>query len=176
MKYYNYFFSLVLGAALISCGGASQESSSTESSDAKSEPKEISAPETNVSDTVYIEIEGNDLMQYNLSELEVTEGQTIKLTLKHVGQMASMAMGHNWVLLKPGTDKSTFGAAAVTAKEFDYIPQDMIDQVIANTSIVGGGEETSVVFEAPTMGYYDYICTFPGHWGVMQGTLTVNPK
>ena len=90
--------------------------------------------------------------------------------------MSAQVMGHNWVLLTTGVDKTAFGMAAVDARDTQYIPQNMLDNVIANTDVIGGGEETSVVFEAPKMGYYDYLCSFPGHWGVMQGTLTVNPR
>ncbi len=162
---------------LASCGGGAsqQEAEGSEQEAAATEApaaEEVSA----VADTAYLEIEGNDMMQFNLKELNVTEGQIVKLTLKHVGQMAVEAMGHNWVMLKPGTDKATFGAAAVAARESGYIPQDMVDQVIAYTETIGGGQETTVIFDAPAMGYYDYICSFPGHWGVMQGTLTVNPR
>jgi azurin len=152
-------------------GGSSQQQEEAPAETAEAPAAEVEA----VSDTAFIVIEGNDMMQFNLKELEVTEGQIVKLTLKHVGQMSVEAMGHNWVLLAPGTDKAAFGMAAVAAKESGYIPQDMTDQVIANTEVIGGGEEVTIVFDAPAMGYYDYICSFPGHWGVMQGTLTVNP-
>ena len=37
----------------------------------------------------------------------------------------------------------------------------------------GGAEE--VTFDAPPPGQYPYICTDPGHYLVMKGTLTVTP-
>ena len=169
------FLTFAFAIILFGCGG-----SGSSESGASSVPEEdtvtASSEEMTLPDTAFLVIEGNDLMQYNLDKLVVTEGQIVKLTLKHVGQMSIDAMGHNWVLLLPGTDKSTFGMASVSAKETDYIPQDMIDRVVTNTKVVGGGEETSIVFEAPKIGYYDFICTFPGHWGVMQGSFVVQPK
>lgn len=123
-----------------------------------------------------ITIEGNDMMQYDLKTIEVTEGQTVKLTLKHVGEMAKTAMGHNWVLLKQGTDKAAFAGAAVTAIDNDYIPEDKKDEVIAYTKTLGGGEETSIEFEAPAVGEYEFICSFPGHYAMMTGTFTVKAK
>ncbi len=170
--YKNTFMLLIAGLIAFACGGSSSQESE---SSAAAETEVESPAQPAVPDTAVLVIEGNDLMQFNLKELDVTAGQVVKLTLKHTGQMAKEAMGHNWVLLASGTDKATFGAAAVAARDNGYIPQDMADQVIASTDLVGGGEETTVIFEAPPMGYYDYICSFPGHWGVMQGTLTVNP-
>ncbi len=152
------------------CGGSGSSSQSSTS--------EIEKPEeqtTAAGDTAFLVIEGNDLMQYNLDKLEAVEGQVIKLTLKHVGSMSAEVMGHNWVLLQSGTDKTTFGIAAVDARETNYIPQDMLGSIIAHTKVIGGGEETTITFDAPKMGYYDFICSFPGHWGVMQGTLTIKP-
>jgi len=161
---------------LVACGGGSSQSASE--SDVAS--TEAAAPDetSNAADTVFLTIEGNDLMQFNLKELKVMEGQIVKLTLVHTGQMAVEAMGHNWVLLEKGTDKGAFGQAAISAREANYVPQEgeMADAVLASTGLVGGGQETSVVFTAPSFGYYDYICSFPGHYAVMQGTLVVEPS
>lgn len=172
LKYLQIITFSLVTLFIWACGGSGS------STDTGSNEKEATPTETvtAVADTAFLVIEGNDLMQFNLDKLEVTEGQIVKLTLKHVGSMSVEVMGHNWVLLAPGTDKSTFGMAAVAAKEYDHIPQDMLDAVIVNTKVIGGGEETTIVFDAPKKGYYDFICSFPGHWGVMQGTFTVLPK
>ena len=47
------------------------------------------------SDKVKIVIESNDQMRFNLSEITVQQGQTVVLTLKHVGKLPKAAMGHN---------------------------------------------------------------------------------
>lgn len=123
-------------------------------------------------DMVELSIEGNDQMKFNKNELRVKAGQTVKLTLKHTGQMSKEVMGHNFVLLKKGTELSEFAQKASQAKSNDYIPKDT-DQVIAHTKIIGGGEETTITFEAPEAGTYDFICSFPGHWIQMQGKFIV---
>lgn len=112
-------------------------------------------------DAVQLEIEGNDQMQFNKSEFKVKAGQKVTLTLKHVGEMDESVMGHNWVLLKPGTDIAAFGEKALAAKDNDYIPADT-DAVIVHTKMIGGGEKTSITFDAPAAGTYDFICSFPG--------------
>ena len=44
-------------------------------------------------------IEGNDLLQYSLSEIRVSaDCGEVTITLRHVGQLPVNAMGHNWVL------------------------------------------------------------------------------
>ncbi|WP_421775022.1 azurin [Gracilimonas sp.] len=123
-------------------------------------------------DKVEITIEGNDQMQFNISEIKVEAAQTVVLTLKHVGKLQKAAMGHNWVLLKQGTNIQTFGSAASKAAGNEYIPEGTND-VIAHTKLIGGGQETTIEFTAPEAGTYDYICSFPGHYALMKGKLIV---
>ncbi len=129
-------------------------------------------PNQDEKDMVQLSIEGNDQMKFNKNELKVKAGQTVKLTLKHTGQLSKDVMGHNFVLLKKGTDLSQFAEKATQAKSSDYVPEGT-DQVIAHTKIIGGGEETTITFEAPEAGTYDFICSFPGHWVQMQGKFIV---
>ena len=123
-------------------------------------------------DKVEIVIESNDQMRFNLKEITVKEGQTVVLTLKHVGKLPKAAMGHNWVLLEPGTELPAFAMKAMQAKDNEYVPADS-EEVIVHTSLLGGGEETTIEFEAPAKGTYTFICSFPGHYALMQGTFTV---
>lgn len=124
------------------------------------------------SDKVKIVIESNDQMRFNLSEITVQQGQTVVLTLKHVGKLPKAAMGHNWVLLEPNTDLASFAMSAMKAKDNEYVPADA-PEVVVNTILLGGGEETTIEFEAPSPGTYSFICSFPGHYALMQGTFTV---
>lgn len=121
---------------------------------------------------VEVQLTGDDQMKFNLKEIRVKAGQTVKLTLKHVGQLEENVMGHNFVLLKQGTDLAQFAQQAASAKSNDYIPQNT-DKVIANTEMIGGGEETTIEFKAPAAGTYDFICSFPGHYIQMQGKFIV---
>ena len=123
-------------------------------------------------DKVEVTIEGNDRMQFNLNEIKVEAGQTVVLTLKHVGKLPKAAMGHNWVLLTQGTNIQEFGAAASKAADNGYIPEGT-DNVIAHTEMIGGGQETTIEFTAPEAGTYDFICSFPGHYALMKGKFIV---
>ena len=130
---------------------------------------------TEVPGVVKISIEGNDMMRYNLDKIEVNAGQKVELTLIHTGKMSAQSMGHNWVLLSLGTDRAAFAMAAMSAKEHSYIPQTLKESVLTSTKIIGGGESTTINFDAPSPGYYEFICSFPGHYGLMNGSFVVLP-
>ena len=120
-------------------------------------------------------LSGNDMMQFDKSELMAQAGEKITLTFRHVGQLDRRVMGHNFVLLTPGTDITGFANEAAAAGESaDWIPNDGA-QVIAHTKMLGGGQTDVITFEAPEPGVYDFICSFPGHSGMMRGTLTIAP-
>lgn len=119
-----------------------------------------------------ITVEANDRMQFDTKEITVKSGEEITLTLKHVGKLPVQAMGHNWVLLKEGVVVKDFAMAAMKAKDNGYLPEDS-DQIIASTKLLGGGESDTITFDAPEKGTYTFVCTFPGHYGIMQGTFVV---
>lgn len=121
---------------------------------------------------VEVVIESNDQMRFNLNEIKVKEGQIVVLTLKHVGKLPKTAMGHNWVLLKPGVKMAEFAQKAVQARDTDYVPEGS-EEVIVHTKLIGGGEETTIEFEAPAKGEYTFICSFPGHYALMNGKFIV---
>lgn len=137
----------------------------------KEVPKAKAPAETAEVGIAEIEIESNDMMKYNLSEIRVKAGQKVKLTLKHVGKLAKASMGHNWVLLQSGTDMQAFAQEAGQARDNDYIANE--SSIIAHTELIGGGESTTIEFEAPSSGVYDFLCSFPGHYAIMKGSFIV---
>jgi azurin len=120
-------------------------------------------------------VEANDQMQFNKKAFEIKAGDTIKLTLKHVGKLPKIAMGHNLVILQKGTNLAGWASKAMTAAATNYIPVDEASKkaVIAKTKVLGGGETDSVTFSIKEAGEYQYLCSFPGHFALMQGKITV---
>jgi len=169
MKFSNSILTLFFSAALfLSCGG---EKKKEESQDIK-----INAPaktqekaDENVANVV---ISGDDLMRFDKKEIKVKSGQKVKLTLRHIGKLDIKVMGHNVVILKQGVDVSTFANSAATESDNKYIPKDS-DDIIAHTDLIGGGQTTSIEFDAPAAGEYTFICSFPGHYAMMQGKFIV---
>ncbi|KXO00954.1 Azurin [Aequorivita aquimaris] len=163
---------LVFAAVLaISCGDNKKE----EKNDLKiGAPVEETTPAETTDDSVTeVTITGNDQMKFNKSEIRVKAGQKVRLTLKHVGTMQKTVMGHNWALLTQDADMATVGQAAAVAEDNDYIPADMTDKFIAHTKMLGGGESDTIEFDAPAPGTYIFMCTFPGHYALMQGKFIV---
>ena len=123
-----------------------------------------------------ITITTSDAMKFDVTAITAAPGEELKVVLVNPGSMPKLAMGHNWVLLKAGTDVTAFSNAAVTAgAAADYVPADFKASIIASTKLIGGGEKTEVTFKAPAeKGDYVFLCTFPPHAMIgMKGTLTV---
>ena len=140
-------------------------------------PKAAAAPAPKVvtddGTTATVNLTGNDMMKFNATEIRVKAGRKVKLTLTHVGKLPLTAMGHNFVLLKPGVDLAAFSAKAINAKGTDYVPASEAANIIAHTKVVGGGGSTTIEFDAPAKGSYPYICSFPGHYALMKGQFIV---
>ncbi len=152
---------------LISCGNKEAKKKEGFSYEKKSSAQE--KVEVNQNEVV---LTSNDAMQFNKKELRVQAGKKVKLTLTHVGKFDKKVMGHNFVLLNKDVNIVDFGNKALNFPSNDYIPSDSQD-VIAYTKLIGGGETVVIEFDAPKVGVYDFICSFPGHYAIMKGKFIV---
>ncbi len=120
--------------------------------------------------TVTIEVDKN--LSYKVRSFEARAGEAIEVLLINPD-----AVPHNWALVKPGTlakvgDLVNKIIAEPDAASRHYIPHS--SDVLFYTDIVGPQEQFSIRFRAPkTPGRYPYLCTFPGHWMVMNGEMIV---
>jgi azurin len=91
------------------------------------------------------------------------------------GKAPKIAMAHNVVVLKPGTNIVKLLKDGATSRQTDFIPPAMMASVIAKTPFAGAGEAVQVIFTVPRKpGKYPYICTFTGHYQAgMKGVLIV---
>lgn len=122
-----------------------------------------------------VEIVGTDQMKYDVATIPAKRGEELRIRLTAKGTMPKIAMAHNFVLLKLGTNEVKFITAGAQSRDTDFIPNDMKDQVIAKTALAGAGETVEVTFKVPAAaGQYPFLCTFPGHFQAgMKGTLAV---
>jgi azurin len=174
MKYTFIALSIFMGA-MTSCGGG-EKTTSTENSATENTSTEVTTEEgTQESEdgVVEVTIESNDQMKYNLSEIKVKAGSTVVLTLVNVGTMPKDKMGHNWTLLNAGIDSEEYALEAANAADNDYQVKGRESDVLAHTAILGPGETETLTFTAPEAGSYKYVCTFPAHYGTMNGVLIV---
>jgi azurin len=130
-------------AALVT-SGCGQKDTSTQAAAAPAGPR-------------VIEITAGDTMKYDVTAIEAKPGEDLKVILTNNGTQPVAVMGHNWVLLKAGTDVAAF------------------DAVIAHIDLLGPRKSGEVDFKAPAApGEYPYLCTFPAHYQAgMKGVLTV---
>jgi len=159
----------VLGLMLAACGGEASEgdsSSDGSSSDAQTEQSSDADRE------VTLQPEGNQ-MKFAQTEFTAEAGETVRLVFENVAESPSMV--HNVLILntndeevveRVGTEGQSAGQSA------GYVPDD--DAIIAHTDLAQPGETVEVTFTAPDEpGEYTYVCTYPGHWAMMQGTMIV---
>ncbi|MFL0298458.1 PVC-type heme-binding CxxCH protein [Aquirufa novilacunae] len=113
-----------------------------------------------------------EAMKYSPAEFTVPAGATVELIFENVD-----AMQHNWVLGTLGSQEK-IGLAAdkmITAADGaakNYIPA--MPEVLAYTPLVESDGRVKVVFKAPSVpGNYPFLCTFPGHWRIMNGIMKV---
>lgn len=167
-------FVLLLAVGLIGCGGETSSDGSASKSNETTTTQSSTSGE--VDQTITIQPQGNQ-MKYKQTEFTVAPGETIELVFENTA--SSPSMQHN-VVIAESTDESlmqNIGEAGTKAGSTnDYIPQDdaLQKQIIAYTPIAKPGETVSVTFTVPKQtGEYGYVCTFPGHWATMQGTMYV---
>lgn len=108
-------------------------------------------------------------MAYDTKELKVKAGSTVKVNLVNTGTDPSMM--HNIVFVKSGSEQAV-ATEGINLKDQHYF-NTANENVIAGTSVTNPGETVSVTFTAPEAGTYSYVCTYPGHWQKMRGTLIV---
>lgn len=121
-----------------------------------------------------IDVEGNDAMQFNVTEIEVSKScDEVTLNFKHVGNLPKAAMGHNVVITKAADAQAVVTDAAAAGPAADYLKPDD-ERVVVHTDMLGGGEETSITFEPSVFEEgeeYMFFCSFPGHFAVMKGEV-----
>ena len=117
-------------------------------------------------------IEAGKNLTFSVPRSRVRAGEPIQLTFINPD-----VVPHNWVLIKPGTlpkvgDLVNKIIAQPDAVARHYVPET--DDVLAYTDMVYPQDQMSIYFRAPkAKGNYPYLCTFPGHWMVMNGVMVV---
>ncbi len=111
-------------------------------------------------------------LQYVQKELTAKAGERLSLTFKNPD-----VVPHNWMLGKPGTKEKLGNLANLMITDpkgmaKHYVPDS--EDVIVYTDMTNPKGSFTIHFNAPKeKGNYPYLCTFPGHWMVMNGVLKV---
>ena len=113
-----------------------------------------------------------DVMKYDKQLLTAKAGTTIQIVFENPDFMQ-----HNLLLIKPGTLNKVGAAADKLAQEpnsakMNYVPK--MPEVISATPLINPGGKYTLTIKIPDVpGDYPYVCTFPGHWRIMNGILRV---
>ena len=121
-------------------------------------------------------IDSDDAMKYDPKEITVPSScKQFSITLKHNGKMPAAAMGHNVVIAKTADKDGVLADGAAAKIENNFVkPND--ERVVAHTKLIGGGQEDTLTFDVSKLAAgeaYEYFCSFPGHYAMMNGKLTV---
>ena len=91
-------------------------------------------------------------------------------------------MNHNIVIVKSEEDINPVGIAALSAQADDFVPQKLNptayfsqeqDRILAASALAYSGDTVVFEFTPPGPGTYPYICTYTGHFTMMQGRIHV---
>ena len=113
-------------------------------------------------------------LKYSINLIEAKPNEALAIQLNNID-----AMPHNLVIVEPGSTQKVGDASFKMlsdpkAGEKNYAPA--LPEVFQVLPVINPGQSHTIHFKAPEKpGDYPYICTFPGHWMAMQGTLRVIP-
>ncbi len=111
-------------------------------------------------------------MLYDKKEFTVAAGQPVAVVFQN-----NDLMPHNFVIGAPGSLEAIGTAAEAMAlqpgaQEKSFVPE--LPAVLQVIRLLLPGETATLRFVAPSApGDYPFVCTFPGHWRVMNGVVHV---
>jgi azurin/glucose/arabinose dehydrogenase len=117
-----------------------------------------------------VSVQGVEGLRFSLPAFDVKAGARVKLEFANASDML-----HNLVVVRPGAAIRVGEQAmrlGLEGAKLDYVPRS--DDVLAHTALLEPQRSEAIYFVAPTTpGEYPYVCTFPGHYLTMQGTMRV---
>jgi putative heme-binding domain-containing protein len=128
-----------------------------------------------VSSSLKISVSASAGLQFEPRQLRVAPGTRVSLAFKN----GDPSMPHNVAVVKADHidefgEQSMQLASNPRAIATHYVPNDPAE--ICFSPILQPGDQYTMFFEAPKEpGEYCLVCTYPGHWRVMQGSLFVIP-
>jgi len=111
-------------------------------------------------------------LQFVQKELTAKPGEKLTLVFKNPD-----VVPHNWLLAKPGSLEKlgvlcNLMITDPKGLEKHYVPDS--PDVLFYTDMTNPNGSFTIHFTAPDQpGSYPYLCTFPGHWMIMNGQLKV---
>ncbi|MCC8424376.1 PVC-type heme-binding CxxCH protein [Mucilaginibacter sp. UR6-11] len=111
-------------------------------------------------------------MKYDTKTFTVKAGSMVEVDFYNPDFMQ-----HNFLILQKGSLEKVGAAADKLAQdpkgiEQNYVPK--ISEVLFSTKLINPQETFKLKFRVPAdAGDYPFICSFPGHWRIMNGIMKV---
>lgn len=109
-------------------------------------------------------------LSYDVTEIRAKAGERLRIRFVNASDMV-----HNLVLVKAEADIHPIGIAAIAVPADELVLQEFADRILAASKLAYPGDTVELEFMVPAPGSYPYICTFSGHFTMMQGRLLVAP-
>ncbi|MCH7639098.1 MAG: hypothetical protein IH855_06505 [Bacteroidetes bacterium] len=110
-------------------------------------------------------------MEYLDTRIEAPAGAKVRIVIDNT-ETSSSAMVHNVVVIHVESAVDRVALAAQRAP--GNIPDD--PAILVYTPQAEPHTKMAVVFTMPPAGEYPFICTYPGHFQTMRGTLVSTPN
>lgn len=119
-----------------------------------------------------ITIEAGSNLSFKTAEFRVAPGEPIALTFANPD-----VVPHNGVLVKPGALAKVGGLADTMITDPQAVARHDVPaskDVLAYADVTHPAGRQTTFFITPTeKGRYPFLCTFPGHWKLMNGAMVV---
>lgn len=109
-------------------------------------------------------------LKFDVARVQVKAGSKVRLVFNNNDDML-----HNLLIVKPNTVNKVGEEAFKLGMEGEtqgFVPN--LSEVLFHTGLLQPEASETIYFTAPTQaGDYTFVCTFPGHYSIMQGVLKV---
>lgn len=116
-------------------------------------------------------------LSYDVTEIRMKVGERLVIRYHNASEMS-----HNVVIVEDEADIQPVGIAALSAMADDFIPKTLNprayfsqeqDRILAASRLAYPGDTVFIEFMPESVGVYPYICTYSGHFTMMQGRIHV---
>jgi azurin len=111
-----------------------------------------------------------NLVRFDTKQFDVLAGSQLEVTLKN-----GCVVPHNIVFLESEAEAAVIAGVnsmGVDGMSKNYVPE--VPGILASSKLLAPNQTQVLRFTVPTKpGAYLFLCTFPGHWFTMRGTMRV---
>ncbi len=111
-------------------------------------------------------------MIFDVEQIVVQAGKPVEFRFSNADHMP-----HNFAIVQPGALEEIGLLAEATARDPDATARNFVPRsgkILLASRLLQPGQSQAIAFDVPREpGIYPYVCTYPGHWRRMYGTLYV---